>query len=247
MAHIGVLKAFEENGIKFDMVSGTSIGSIVGGMYAAGHDTKEIFEFLREYNILSPKTLLMMKIRGMTVENLLDRVLGGTYIEDLKLPYFAVACDVASGDEVIMTSGSLSSAMAASSAIPPVFKPVLRENKLLIDGAFVNSVPCDVLKSNGADVVIGVSLTEEENNTEIKRLIDKKYPDNGVKEVNRLEKGVTAGDYIITPDLKGFNATSIFQLDEMYKRGYESAVKAMPDIIALLEKKKILKKNKKRI
>lgn len=245
MALIGALKAFEEYGVKFDMVAGTSIGSIVGGMYAAGHDTSEMFGFLKEYDVTNPKTLIMMKLKGQTVESVLDGVLGGAVIEDFKLPFWAVACDLDSGEELDINCGSAAKALAASSAIPPIFKPVTRENRRLVDGAFINSVPADVLKANGADVVIAVSLTEQPTNASSKAVLDKAYKGNGVKLADRYEKGVTAADYLIKPELTAYSSARLSGFKEMYAEGYRAAIEAMPNIIELLRANKLIDKKQK--
>ncbi len=239
MALVGVLKAFEENNIKFDMVGGTSIGSIVGGFLAGGHTTSEMFDFLKQFDITNPTTLIMMKLKGISVETFLDNILGGSHIEDLILPYFAVACDINTGEEIIMDKGNLANAMAASSAIPPAFRPVARDNRKLIDGAYLNSVPADILKERGADVVISVSLTERSDKLSSTSVLDKLYPGHKVKSTDRLTRGLIASNLVIEPNLKAYSTTSIDKLYEMYQEGYRSAIEAMPKILGLLKKHKI--------
>lgn len=241
MALIGAMKVFEENNLKFDIIAGTSIGSIVGGLYSAGYNTDEMFAFLKEYDITNPKTLIMMKLKGMTVTNLLDNIFGGANIEELKKPFSAIACDLISGEEVVMDTGNVASALASSSAIPPVFRPVTREGRRLIDGAFVNSVPGDVVKKKGADFVVAVSLTEDPMNTSAKRNLDKQYKENGVKECDRYEKGISASDFVIVPDLHNFSPASINELKKMYDIGYKTAKEAMPELLAKLKQAKIIK------
>lgn len=241
MALIGAMKAFEEHNLNFEIIAGTSIGSIVGGLYAAGHNTDEMFAFLKEYDVMNPKTLIMMKLKGMTVTSLLDSIFGGANIEDLKKKFSAIACDLDTGEEVVMQSGNTASALASSSAIPPIFRPVTREGRKLIDGAFVNSVPGDVVKKGGADFVVAVSLTEDPMNTGSKRMLDKQYRDNGVKECNRYEKGISASDFVIAPDLHNFSSASLTGLQEMYEIGYKTTKESMPELLAKLKEAKLYK------
>ena len=91
LALIGVLKAFEEENVKFDVVAGSSIGSVVGGMYASGVTPGEMLDYLKEYNLSDPKSLIMLKLKGYTVEKLLSHITGGRHFDELSIPYSAVA------------------------------------------------------------------------------------------------------------------------------------------------------------
>lgn len=235
LAHIGALRAFEEEGISFDLVAGASIGSIVGAMYAQGYSSASMLEYVKQLRLDDPLTLIKMKLCGMTPEKLLQQVFGGKNIEELELPFCAVAVDMISGEQVDLKSGCIAQAVLASSAIPPILKPVEIADNRLIDGAFRNAVPADTLKSMGADVVIGISLGEElPTNELIKKTLDELYKDNNVPLCNRLE-GSQAADLLLKPDLAQYKPTSINKMDEIYEIGYECAKRAMPEI------KKILK------
>ena len=236
-AHIGALKAFDEEGIEFDLVAGTSIGSIVGGLYACGYTWTEMISFLREFNVLSVPTLLSFTFKRETVTSLMDRLLGGKYFEDTVIPFAAIATDVNKGEEVVMKHGSLASALAASSAIPPMFKAVERNGVKLVDGAYVNSVPADVLKDMGADVVIGINLSDGDTNEEIKAALDNAYKDNKVPLCDRLKGGRTFCDYLLEPDLSAYRSTSIGEVNEMFAIGYETAERSMPEIKKKLRSK----------
>lgn len=243
MALLGALRAFEENGISFDMVAGTSIGAIIGGLYASGNSTSEIFGFLQEFDVTKPKTLVALKLKGHTLQSVLDQMTGGKEIQELQKPFFAVCCDLYSGEQVVVSRGNLARAMACSSAVPPFFAPVVFGNNRLIDGVLVNSVPADVLKNNGADVVIAVCLTSptDNMNTKNKMLIDRLYPKHGVKVTDRLS-GLKSADFVITPNLNAYSGVSIFSLSKIYELGYEQATKQMPQILQMLKDKRIIKR-----
>jgi len=240
-ALIGALKAFEEEGIKFDIVAGTSIGSIVGGLYACGHGWKEMLSFLKEYDVenMTPARLLLMKMKGYSVTSLLSEILGGKEFEDAEIPFAAVATNVNSGEEVVMKHGDIASAMAASGAIVPPFKAVERRGVKLVDGAFVNAVPADVVKDMGADFVIAVSLSNILSNEGIKIGLDSVYKGNKIPICDRLTKGLSAADVVISPDLSGFRSTSLSGANEMFSIGYEAALSAIPEIKEKLKKKKM--------
>ena len=240
-ALIGALKAFDEEGIKFDLVAGTSIGSIVGGMYACGHGWEEMIAFLREYDVLrlNPAKLIAMKVRGATVTSFLDGMLGGKNFEDALMPFAAVATNVNTGEKVVMRHGDIASAMAASSAICPPFKAVERRGVKLVDGAFVDAVPGDVVKEMGADIVVAVSLSHEASNASIKNAIDLFYRGNKIQFADRLSEGLNAADMVFSLPVSEYKATSLAHFDDLFEIGYRVTKEQIPELKKLLKAKKI--------
>jgi len=162
-AHIGVIRALEDSGIEIDCVAGTSIGAIVGAAYLASkldeleHIAREIDwkRLLRLADIqLSGKGLL----GGKAVMKEFERIIGALDIAALSRPFAAVAADLVSGDEIQLTSGSLSAAVRASFAIPGVFTPLLHEGRVLVDGGIVNPLPISAVQALGAERVIAVDV-----------------------------------------------------------------------------------------
>lgn len=242
MAHVGILRAFDEEGISFDCVAGTSIGSVIGAMYAAGYSSASMIKYLDELDFFAAQTIVKLTLTGKSIEDIFGDVIGGSSFEDLLIPFAAVATDLKTGDEVVIKSGSVAKAMRASSAIPPVLKPASVDGKILIDGAYVNSVPSDVVKNMGADIVIGVNLSAHlPFNDQIKATLDEKYPDNGVKICDRAMAGRVYSDVLLTPDLHGYSSATVSKtkLNEMYEIGYETAKSKMSEITDLLKKNKI--------
>ena len=157
--HLGALRAFEEEGISFDVVAGTSIGSIVGALYARGLSWREIEGVILNSTLSDVKSLIVSRLSGMGVDGIISAMTGGVEFSDLKLPFGAVAVDLDSGEEIVFTKGNLIKSIGASSAIPPYFNAVEIDGRRYVDGAFANIIPCDVAKSLGADVVIGIDLS----------------------------------------------------------------------------------------
>lgn len=162
-SHIGVLKAFEENDVTIDLVAGTSAGSFVGAALAAGMKADEIVEIGKRLGWFaiagfsySPRGFLSNAAMGIFIANNFPV----TRIEDLKIPYAACACDLATGNEVLLKGeGDLITAIRASCAIPGVFVPVDDgSGRQLIDGGVVSPMPTKAVRKMGADIVIAVDL-----------------------------------------------------------------------------------------
>ena len=164
LAHIGVIKALEKNGIPIDYIAGTSMGSLVGGWYALNKNVESIYPVLDEVKRNSESLMneLVRKPGSMSKKSsfgVFKKHIDGKNFEDCKIPFAAVACDLKNGEEVVMDSGDLYSALEASAAIPIVFPTVIRNGKQLIDGGVVNPVPANVVRRMGADIVIAVDVS----------------------------------------------------------------------------------------
>ncbi len=161
-AHVGVLQVFEREGIRPDMIAGTSVGSIVGAAWAAGLKADEISGIFRSSRW--PK-MARISIRGKyslfdtrPMQRILTDYLGVTTFEELAIPFAAVSCDLVTGQKVVFRSGHLPTALRASSAVPGIFPPVQSGSRLLVDGCVVDNLPVDVVRRLGADYVIAVDL-----------------------------------------------------------------------------------------
>lgn len=166
LAHIGVIKILEENKIPIDFISGTSMGALVGGWYAATKDIlflENLFLRVRHKDILPTRKIRKNKdgviFRDKSIPELIEMGLEGKKVEGCQIPFKAVATDVQSGEEVDLGKGSLEEAIKASSALPFIFNPVKFGSRILNDGVFVNPVPADVVKAMGADFVIAVDVS----------------------------------------------------------------------------------------
>ncbi|MBU1120066.1 patatin-like phospholipase family protein [Patescibacteria group bacterium] len=165
LAHIGVIKELEKNNISIDYIAGTSIGSVVGGMYALTKDIKVIEElayssgYKEMFNAFFDPSLKSSVFKGERVLDLLDGYIGkSTLIQDTKIPFAAVATDLNTAQPIILSEGNLLEAIRASISIPLLLKPVQYRDTVLIDGGNTNPVPVDVVRQMGAQKVIGVNL-----------------------------------------------------------------------------------------
>ena len=162
-AHIGVLKALAEAGIKPDIIAGTSIGAVVGACHSAGH-LDELEDFAREltrrriFGYLDFNFAGTALINGQKLCDRLERQLGDLHIEELVPRFTAVATELGSGHEIWLSRGRLADAVRASYALPGIFRPVKINGRWLFDGALVNPIPVSVCRAHGARYVIAVNL-----------------------------------------------------------------------------------------
>jgi len=163
-AHIGVLRVLDEVGYTVRAIAGTSAGSIVGALYAAGYNPVEIAEWVKSvdsrhfFDRTSGDRPSILGLQGL--RSMLERALGDRDIRSLALPYGAVAVDILSGKTIFITSGSASEAVLASSAVPGVFPPVKKGNWLLVDGGTTDNIPVRLARLLAPGVpVVAVSLT----------------------------------------------------------------------------------------
>ncbi len=184
-AHVGVLKILEQQGILIDCVTGTNVGAIVGGLYSAGISIGALEEMFTKKSLMHSYLTVPVKLRLMIVPLFfVPRIMGkrgydGLYrgnkfrnflnryvpqseqdIEDLKLPFGAVALNLVDGKVHTIRSGNLGAALQASSAIPILRMPVKIQDGLYVDGGVMNNLPVDEARALGADVVIAVDLDD---------------------------------------------------------------------------------------
>ena len=241
MAHIGVIKELAKHNIPIDCIAGTSAGAIIGGLYAAWKDIERIENLASKLNyqnfldVFSDPLSKSGLFKGEKAERFLSSHLVDTQFEDLLLPFTAVTTDVVTGQRVLLSNGSLTKAMRASSSIPFLFQPVEIEGKYLVDGAIACPVPVDVVRNMGADIVISVNLYSPTPNQSIAK---EKPPStfSVVKSsillllyhlaVSNEEKA----DFAVNPEIPNISLTEFVGGQKYIKKGEECIRKIIPDI-----------------
>ncbi len=164
IAHIGVLKVLEREGIKIDYLCGTSMGALFGSCYALGMPVAEIEQHalkIRKRDLMKMVDLRHPKrsiIKGNNVYQYITSLIGDAKFSQTKIPFAVVTTNLETGDEEIIEKGLIAEAVQASISVPGIFPPVKIGDSYLIDGGVVNPTPIDVSKSQGADLIIGVDL-----------------------------------------------------------------------------------------
>lgn len=234
MAHIGVLKVFQAENIKFDLVVGTSIGAFIGAYYALGCDIenaeKMALKFKAAENIDFTIPPVMGLIKGNKIYAIIKSMLGDSAFSDLKIPLAIVAANIENGEEVVFTEGSLCDAVRVSCSYPGIFIPQRIDGKLLVDGGIVNTVPVSVARQMGADVVAAVDVGFCVNAGEIKSvfsIILQTYQIMG-NELNRHQAKLA--DIVIRPDMIGIDQLAFDKAAAAIKSGELAAREKLPEI-----------------
>ncbi len=169
LAHIGVLKVLEQEGIPIHFLAGTSAGGLVGAAYAAGLSPRELEE--EALRLSNPRQLIGLLDRslprrgllaGQKVREYLAHRIGEVTFDQLRIPLAVVAVDLLEGEKVVLNEGSVLEAVRATIALPGLFTPVERDGQLLVDGGLLDNLPADVVRRMGADVVIAVDVSTDD-------------------------------------------------------------------------------------
>ncbi len=248
-AHLGALKAFEEEGIVFDVAAGASIGAIVGALYAKGYSSADMEGIVESLNRKEFARNLRPFADLEFAENFLSAYLDGD-IEALPKPFAATATDGETNERVVLKEGKITRALTASAAIPPFFRGVEVGGRKLYDGAFSDAIPADVARDLGADFVVGIDLgafaRPEEERGVISRMVGSAMGALVPVKYNKdcKTRGYDAADIMITPDLSAFRATDVgrTEMEAMFEIGYRAAKEQISAIRALGKGKKAKEK-----
>lgn len=242
LAHIGVIKVLEKYDIPIDYIAGTSMGALVGGWYAAHRSVKtleKIFLEIDHKEVLSIKKVIRKK-KGvlfsdkLVVQDLEDGFYGRK-IEDLSIPFRAIATDVEKGEEVVIRKGDLQETISASIALPIVFKPARIDGKLLMDGGFVNPVPADAVRNMGADFVIAVDVSSKWLNIEEEMVRPHNMTSIISKAFSALEYQVARrvlkeADIVLRPAVLKYDWRDFDRAEEIIAKGAEEAKENIVEI-----------------
>jgi len=264
-AHIGVLRALDEEGIEVGMIAGTSIGALVGGCYLAGK-LDELETFARSLTVRRIAGLLDLAIGGgglfggLRLTKRMQEHLEDFSIEDLDRPFIAVATEVNSGHEVWLEKGSLITAIRASYALPGIFEPINANGRTLIDGALVNPVPVSVCRAYEQQLVVAVNLNYDlyGRSAVVKHSAGTETPDESAKMngrsarlgmtsvmvqafniiQDRISRARLAGDppdLALHPKLNDIGLSEFHRAGEAIERGYLEARAKLGEIMRMQE------------
>ena len=242
-AHVGVIRVLEQEKIPIHMIVGTSVGSLIGGLYAANPDSfqlewlafkierGDILDFSIAYSKLGP-------VQGARLESFIEQNVKVKKIEETKIPFWPVATDLNTGETVTLEKGSISKAIRASCSIPGIFVPVPFHNRTLVDGGITNNVACDIARAKGADIIIAVNLQKDVKNYQIDSLIDIIAQAITIMMRETSKPKLACADVVIEPEIKGVSLFDFSQKKAVMEEGIKAARAAAPRIKELIEKYK---------
>lgn len=237
-SHIGLIKALEENGVPIDMIVGTSMGSIVAGLYAAGYSVENMATIATHLD--TSKLLdIPMPISGGVVDStgiqhFLDVLLEGKTYEELPMPFSSVVVNLGTGKELALSEGKVSKGIQASMSIPGIFPPVQIGDQYYVDGGLKNQVPANVAADLGADVIIAVSLEKDYHDPDYRRIMNNLRMSLTAMLEGYTELNTAMADVLIVPEV-GLDSSMDYQKAAYFiQQGYEAGLKYMDQIRAVI-------------
>jgi NTE family protein len=237
IAHIGVLKVFEENKIPIDYIAGTSVGALIAAAYACGSPTSEMQKHAAatQFKDFGRWTLSWLGLASNErLEGYLGRFCAVTRFEELETPLAIAATDLGSGKSVYFTKGEIAPPLRASCAYPGLFLPVEHEGKILVDGFLTAPVPVEALKQMGAEFIIAVYLdpgTPDEPPKNVADVISRSFT---IMQRSANQQWRERSDVIIEPDVRQYVWDNFAKTPELMAAGEVAARTALPKIRAAL-------------
>ncbi len=241
LAHFGVLEVLAREGMSLDLVVGTSVGAVAGGLFAAGSDlcwTQRLACALDWQHLVRLVVPRLGFVQAEQFLHLLRLLTKGKTFDQLAIPFAAVAVDIERGQEIVLREGPVAEAILASSSIPGIFVPQRWGDRLLVDGGVLNRVPIDVTRRLGAEVVIAVDVGLEEPVTQVKNIIDIMNQSFEImqREIARY-KAAEPADVLIRPDLGRMPGYRLEAAASIIETGRAAAEAALPAIRRAVEAK----------
>jgi NTE family protein len=228
VAHIGVLSVFHELEIPVAYLSGCSSGAFVGALYAGGVEGAALEECGRTYGWRDAGRLVIPPRMGLAsnerMADYLKKRIGTPRFDQLRLPFSVVATNLATGQKRIFQEGPVIPAIRASCAIPGIFEPVAIDGELYCDGGLLDRLPCDVLRTAGADVVIGVDLGRYETTWRPRNISEVIGRAIDIVTAGQAEADVKTADLLIRPQLAGLSEFEFNNNETIMARGREAAL-----------------------
>lgn len=237
-AHVGVICALKKK-IKFDFVCGSSMGAVVGGIYACGSDLERTAKVISEieqrrfWDVTIPRQGF---VRGQRICEILRLLTKNMDFSQTVIPFCAVACDLVSGKPVYIREGKVYEAIRASLSIPGVFEPVRKDGMVLVDGGVLERVPVTPLRDMGADFVIAVDVGYNgQERMAPKNTVDIIMGTLDVMSWEMTRHKVKAANALICPDVQGIPPYSFGKMEEFIEAGRVAGEAALDGILEKIE------------
>ncbi|MEQ8200805.1 MAG: patatin-like phospholipase family protein [Syntrophomonadaceae bacterium] len=245
LAHIGVLQVLQENGIGFDFIVGSSMGAMVGCIYACGANLYMLDKLIENMNtrmLLDLGVPRMGFMAGNRITEFLDLVTKRKTFADLDFPVITVSTDLVTGQRILICEGPVTEAVRASISIPGVFVPLIKDDMVLVDGAVCDRLPIDVAREMGVDLVIAVDVTYGAGRkTEFANAIDVIMTSLDIMGQYHFDSVTERADVLIQPAVRHINTGEFDRSREIVDLGRRAAEEKVAEIknkISLLPRSK---------
>jgi NTE family protein len=238
-AHIGVIKMLEANGLRIEVVSGTSAGSVVGALYASGMDAFQMQRTafgLDEAQIRDVSLFSGGVVKGQKLQDYVNQLVGNRRLERMKKPLAVVSTQLETGERTVFVRGNTGQAVRASSSIPGVFEPVAIGQKHYVDGGVVSPVPVDAARQLGADFVIAVDISTKASGRNPGSLLGTVNQSIAIMGQKLGQQELARANVVIRPLVSDIGPADFEQRNNAILEGERAALAAMPQIRAQLAK-----------
>ncbi len=232
-AHIGVLKVLESHRIPIHMVVGTSVGSFVGSLYAYGYNPFELQTIALSISKDDVADYIIPDngfIKGEKLETFINNKVKYTTVDKFKIPFYAVATNIQTGEEMVFGRGNAGRAVRASCSIPGIFNPVMIGDKVYVDGGVVSPVAVDTARRFGADVVIAVDISASLSPTAPAKTIETMMRAIDIMHNKMSVIQLRSADVVIKPKVGNVGPSDFTKRHEVIMEGEKAATEAMPAI-----------------
>lgn len=229
-AHIGVLKILEANRIPVHLIVGTSAGSFVGGLYAYGYDAYQLQKLafsIEKADIVDLTVPDNGFIKGEKLEEYVNKAVRNTPLENMRIPFHAVATDIQSGEEFVFGKGNMGQAVRASCSIPGIFRPVRVAGRTYVDGGIVSPVAVDAARKLGADVVIAVDISADHAEAPPESTVETLLQSIGIMYEKLASLQLSRADVVIRPKVGRIGASNFSKRHEAILEGEKAAQEAL--------------------
>lgn len=238
-AHVGVLKVLESQRIPIHLIVGTSVGSFVGSLYASGIDAFQLQTIAMEIKKEDVVDWIMPDngfIRGEKLEHYVNKTVRQIPLEQMKIPFRAVATNLKTGEEIVFASGNTGKAVRASCSIPGVFQPLRIGDKTYVDGGVVSPVAVDAAYKAGADIVIAVDISAGVESGVPQGILDTILQAIDIMYAKIATVQLKNADVVIRPQVSGVGSSDFEKRHEAILEGEKAATQALPQIQQIIEK-----------
>lgn len=233
-SHIGIIEALEDNGIPIDILVGTSMGSIVSGLYATGYSVDNIKEIIMQ---VDPAKLIDIRIplKGGLIEtskfeHYLDTLFFGKEFNELEIPFYSVITQLNTGEELALNSGKVSTGVQASMSIPVLFPPVLIDGHYYVDGGLKNAVPVNVAVEKNANVIIAVDVKKDLEEINYDSVLNNFQLTMWFMIDGYVDNNISSADVVIVPEVKYDSYMDYQKRLYFIEQGYQAGIEYIEDI-----------------